>query len=1146
MEEKLLVVRVLTIILVSSIILIPFTFVYAEGETRNTGDSVKNQIDIEVMSYNLYTTEKEPLTSTNKEGTKTRGEMLIELIGSYQPDSIGLNEVTEVWKKYLEEDVITYKYLNSTDYGIAGLESNNGIPLKSGSNEYSPILYRKDKYIVVDQGGYWLSESPDCPSKYGDIKDSNDNVLYSGMKFNRVFSYAVFENIDSEEIAYIHVNTHYDHQSSDYINEICSKQIKVKADELFDKYNVPIIITGDFNSTEQTNAYEYFAKGKNGYINSKYMTDDYSELSTCAGYGENYNELATGVIDHIFISDRNIGVYKHDVVVNPYLSDHSAVYAKFAINNQPIIEELSLDKEKIDNFSPTSYFYTVIADDDSLDIEIKSKDDYTVYVDGSLIKGNGSNRKTTIDLDDGDNVINVMVKTSAGISSVYVLNIYKSYGESIPIISEIYPNAKDGYRYFEVTNMGTKSFNTKDYCYLWGNIKDEDLRTWEGVFEPLDDNQHVVVRPGETVVFWFTYGGRFDGDIPTVDEFNREYGTNLHDSQIVISNPNEKIKGYLDGEVIHEFTFGANNLRGMRIASARDSDGRPYPWRELHTNTSYDGPTISISSYHGASSQDIPENKLFKFKYVEDEILTNRSDLLDKSKATPGFYDTRLGNEKKDGFARIEAEEFDAYSVLKAEEKNIGNTKAGSWAYYSNVDFGDKGAKSAIFYGSVKGSNASGIVEIYIEGTSDGDLSEAELIGSCEVTPTAPDDWNNYEEFYCELNQRVIGVHDIILKFIPSKTYVMNLDYFIFDPYKEGKDIEEITDFTFYIDGEEIADNVKETVNGYNTEKHIEVNLLYEPSDANIDIIWKSDNTDVARINTQTGEINVVGSGDTKFIAEIYSNSRLFETLTTPTITYDYRIDAFNRIEAEWVSQFTEGIDINGQVSSANLQYKVGATGMSDHVSDGYNLIGHTVNGSTARYNDIDFGDGNLGKVIFNMALKTGRCVGDVEIYLISEDGSLSNKIGYVRIADDDATDGGNGHYNTYREFDGIIMDSTIQGVNDIILKFVTDVHYVGNIDYFYFTKAANGEDIEDGDIEDGDIEDEGTEDKDLEDEDPVDDHSEDPDKKLILDSNSNEGKGDKGGSPKMGDTLPIVAILSGVVSFLAGIFIVRGKKKAL
>ena len=1054
-ERKIMKRKLLLCILAMATVIMPIFPISADTVNAQAAATGPKQ-DIEVMSYNILTTGTQPITATNAEGTKTRGQMLTELIDQYQPDSFGFNEVTTNWESYLESNVINRDFTGDAAYAIAGLSSDSGLPLLSGSTEYSLILYRSDKYEVEREGGYWFSNTPDAKTKYTGILDGSGNVLYAGMTFERVFSYAVLKDKATGLVSYIHINAHLDHKSSDYVNRLCVMQLKAKADELKSIYQCPIVMTGDYNANEASDAYNYLASGDNGYVDAKYLTDLHSKVSSNAGYGTSYNASAIGVIDHIFVSNGDVGVYRHDMIPNPYLSDHSCVYARLSLNDLPSLDSITIDGLAMEGFSAYDYSLNTGTDKESIVLGASAAAEYTVSaeVSGSVVSAvSGTAISVNVELQNGDNPVKLCVENEAGIRTIYTLEIYKSFGDAIPIISEIFPNADPGYKYFEVTNVGTKAFNTADYYFLWGNIVNDTDRTWEGVFEPVNAGENEVVDPGETVVFWFTYGGAFADHTPKVADFNAKYGTGLTDSNVIISDVSVPLRGYSSSGAVDTAAFhmGSNRTRGMRIAKAKDEFGNYYSWTDLSVNKAFNGPTVSISSYNGLSAAALATTQLYKFKYVGTDLLTAASDLLESDEATPGIYDPKLGNEMKDAYHNIEGEGLDQYSVITPAETEIGNTKADGWAFYSNVVFGDTGAKSAVFYGSVKGSNAAGNIEIYIDGTKSGDLTGATMVGTCRTTATAPSDWMTYQEFTCNLNQIVTGTHNVTLKFVPAKMYVINLDYFRFIQNAAGPEITTVDSFKFYFEGNELTEAISREASITDKFFTLSAAAAYTPADAAASTAYTSNNLSVASIDRLTGQITVTGAGNVTFTATVYSNSTVFTAYTTPIISFRYGISAYKRIEAEWASVFTNGVNISGAAASANKQYSTAPTGMSSNVTEGFNLIGNTVNLSTAQYNAIDFGDGGITGVVFNMALRTDRCIGTAQIYLANPDGTTGSKIGYCTVTAADATDGGAGNYNTYKNFQGVITDSTVTGVHNIIIKFITDVYYVGNIDYFYF-----------------------------------------------------------------------------------------------
>ncbi|MGY5343572.1 carbohydrate-binding protein [Paenibacillus glucanolyticus] len=1011
---------------------------------------------LKIMSFNVLTSLNQPIEK--EYNGQSRGQMLTTLIDEKLPDSMGLNEVTQDWMNYLKHSVITHGYQNGAKYAVTGSKAEDGTTdLISGYSEYSPILYRSDLYDIEETGGYWFSDTPNVKtSKYADILDDRGKLLYKGMSNPRVMSYAVLKYKGTNDIAYIHVNSHYDHQSSDYIQQLCSIQVKKTADELASNYHAPVVLTGDINATEQAEAYNYLANGKNGYLNAKYVTNNYSTLPSSAGFGENYNENNKDVIDHIFISAGNIGVYRHDMIKNPYLSDHSAVYVELSLNQMPKLASIEVNNEAVSELSGNHFSYNLFLSESNLSLDMKHNEEYTLTAEINhapypVSTKTGGESNLSFNMDEVNHSILLYVQDSAGRMTTYTLNIYRESGEANPVISEIYPNASPGYKYFEVTNVGTKSMSTDECAFLWGNIGGDASVNWEG---RLDVSENRVIRPGASVIFWFTYNtnGMFPHE-PTVADFNAHYYTSLTEENIIILGTSQAFKGYsisTDHNETATFTMGANKDRGMRIAYAKDNNGQAYGWTKKSTNSSFNGPTASVSSYKSISTKDLTQNQLFKFKYVEGQTIAAASDVLDVLYASPGKYDERIGNEPKDAYTRIEAGKYDTYSLVHAEGDNmdnLGGSLAGSWAFFSNVEFGETGAESAVFSAAVKESNASGIIEIYIDGNSDGSLAGAKKIGSLTTTPTASD-WSVFQEFKVNFSERITGTHHITLAFKPNagKTYVGNLDYFVFIPCVAKPDLTQLAELTFHLDGEPLVADTQLNAAQGKTNYTMSAEATYLPSEADFSIKWSSSRPDVATINETTGLINVLRYGDFTIQASVYSNFKLVDSYTTPSLSTNYKVSAFSYIEGEWASEFTAG---KGKTPNAK-KAAAAATGLSANLTNGFNYIGDVVDNSSMTINSVDFGDKGIKSLMMNMALKSSNCGGIVTIYIDSVD--ETNKIGYLTAAvAADAPD----NYNTYLPYTGVI-EKSVTGVHDIILTFSTDRTYVGNIDYLIFDELES------------------------------------------------------------------------------------------
>ncbi len=285
--------------------------------------------DIRIMTFNLLYTGRTPVDAKAPDG-KPRWEKDCDLIAKTLPDSIGFQECTHIWQDMINNEFIKRTYGNNVSYAATGFESPKGDELTSGSNEFSPIIYRSDKYTAKEVGGGWFSDTPDEKSKHETM--TIDGVEYKGMRFERVYCYVILADKKTGEVVYAHINCHFDHVSCDYINRLCEQQLVKRAREIKAKFNCPVVMTGDFNVTEDTDTYSSFVEDGSGFGNAKYMTEDRSNLSSCfTEYGENWKDRGNYVIDHIFVSKEDVKVRKHSIDWDCYRSDHAAVIADLTI-----------------------------------------------------------------------------------------------------------------------------------------------------------------------------------------------------------------------------------------------------------------------------------------------------------------------------------------------------------------------------------------------------------------------------------------------------------------------------------------------------------------------------------------------------------------------------------------------------------------------------------------------------------------------------------------------------------------------------------------------------------------------------------------------------------------------------------------------
>ncbi len=263
-------------------------FIFNNTPERATKDVITDDETVRIMSFNVRYNEYDD-----------RFRIVPQLIGEYMPDSVGLQECTHDWyltlKGFLKE------------YGIIGVGRDSG---DTGiySGEMSAILYRKDKYKVVDSGNFWISETP-------------DEISYGwGANTRRICTWAVLENKETGE-QYAHVNVHLDHES-----EAARQHGAEMVSEFALSFDIPTVLTGDFNFKKLTDNYNIITDA--GLRDSQDIAQTTDEGKTYHGYTGGNEGLP---IDFIFVNDEinNVSVYKivRDMYGEKYSSDHYPIYA---------------------------------------------------------------------------------------------------------------------------------------------------------------------------------------------------------------------------------------------------------------------------------------------------------------------------------------------------------------------------------------------------------------------------------------------------------------------------------------------------------------------------------------------------------------------------------------------------------------------------------------------------------------------------------------------------------------------------------------------------------------------------------------------------------------------------------------------------
>jgi endonuclease/exonuclease/phosphatase family metal-dependent hydrolase len=246
---------------------------------------------ITVMSFNVF---------TDKPSMEQRSNGVVQTIRSEMPDSIGLQEAHARWR-------IVLGWALGDTYGMACW-----IGRDAAFDEGVPILYNKDKYWLLRQGVFWLSETPSVVSVGWDAE------------LRRVAGYAVLKDKETG-FTYVHLNTHFDHIGA-LARENSAKLLLEKVKEFG---HLPVVITGDLNTTYMQAPVQTLVEG--GF-------EDTRVLAAVTDTGATMNhEGASAAIDYVLVDHFVQDVQEFKVIREAYdgqyPSDHFAVCAKMTLEN---------------------------------------------------------------------------------------------------------------------------------------------------------------------------------------------------------------------------------------------------------------------------------------------------------------------------------------------------------------------------------------------------------------------------------------------------------------------------------------------------------------------------------------------------------------------------------------------------------------------------------------------------------------------------------------------------------------------------------------------------------------------------------------------------------------------------------------------
>ena len=198
--------------------------------------------------------------------------------------------------------------LRLSDYRFIGVGRDDG----KDAGEHCAIFYRSDRFKVLDQGDFWLSEHPEKPGRGWD-----------GTCCNRICTWGKFEDLKNHKQFYF-FNVHYEYEGDVARRESSNLMIsRIKSIA----GNQPVFLTGDFNAfpTEEPTR----ILNDSGFLNDSYkITKEAPFGPVCTYHGYDSTIKTEERLDYIWVTD-SIQIDKYGVLTNTLYghtpSDHFPV-----------------------------------------------------------------------------------------------------------------------------------------------------------------------------------------------------------------------------------------------------------------------------------------------------------------------------------------------------------------------------------------------------------------------------------------------------------------------------------------------------------------------------------------------------------------------------------------------------------------------------------------------------------------------------------------------------------------------------------------------------------------------------------------------------------------------------------------------------
>lgn len=235
-------------------------------------------------------------------------------------DQIEWNDVDVFGAQEVKRNQIDDMLRELEDYDYVGVGRDDG----KDKGEFSPVFYKRDRFKLLDQGTFWISETPE---KVG--------VKGWDAALPRICSYARLQDKVTKRKFWF-FNLHMDHVGVEARRE-GAKLIARKITQMCG--NEPAMVSGDFNVDQNNEAYKTIVS--QGVLTDSYEKSAKRYIQNGTFNSFNPNLYTKSRIDHIFVT-KQVNVSHYAVLTDGYWTENT-MPAK-SIKGEAAPKEISFQK----------------------------------------------------------------------------------------------------------------------------------------------------------------------------------------------------------------------------------------------------------------------------------------------------------------------------------------------------------------------------------------------------------------------------------------------------------------------------------------------------------------------------------------------------------------------------------------------------------------------------------------------------------------------------------------------------------------------------------------------------------------------------------------------------------------------------------